>query len=458
MRCDEKFRLWAAGMASGLFALLLGGACAHQDSAGGVWVHDLDIRGNDTFSDRTLRKKLATVQTGWWPLASKKWFDAAALDIDLKRIPAFYADHGYFDARVVRHEVKERKDRQGKKTESVDVVIVVEEGKPTAIESVTLDGFPPGPTDERVRSLARSWGLRPGERVSYEDWSALKAKVEDRLKEDGYAYAKIAGTMSVDRDGRVAALAITAEPGPAVRLGETSIVGNGDIPARKLLNRVTWDAGDPYDPGDLATTQGRLYDLGVFSSVTVELPTEPTDRADVRINVTPGKLRELRLGGGAGAERQRQEVRLRADWTFSNFLGGLRKLRLRAKPAYVTIPAVTDVVRQGLAAETSAELTQPDIFGSNASLRALAGYDLMLTQGYEAHGPRAQLGVDRPFLRDRMVAGVAWNLQFLDFFDVNTDVFDPATTTLGFGFKNPYRLAFLEQFVQLDMRDRPTPS
>jgi translocation and assembly module TamA len=429
---------------------VLGATCAHQDAPGdGVWVHSLVFTGNKAISGRTLRAKLATTRTGWWPFAAKKWYDPAALDLDLKRIPALYADRGYFDARVADYQVKQRGAR------SVDITVAIEEGGPTQIEKVVIEGFPDPDQTRRIQNLAESWDLEPGAPVNYQDYTALKAKAEDRLKEDGYAYGKIAGDIAVDRDQHKATVTLKTIPGPVVYLRKTEIVGNDGIPLTHLERKIAWKPGDRYDPGALAATQGRLYDLGVFSSVRIELPPEPTPQADVRIHVTPSKLHELRLGGGLGVERQREEVRLRALWTFSNFLGGLRKLRLRAKPAYVVIPSIAQVERHGPAAELDAQLIQPDFLSANTTLRGLGGYDLMITEGYQAHGPRGQVALDRPFFRDHLQVAVNWNLQYLDFFNVNQDVFDPTRTTLGFGFRDPYRLAFLEEVFQLDLRDRP---
>jgi outer membrane protein assembly factor BamA len=436
----RAFRLWTT-------FLLVG--CAHGEEQGGVWVHDLAFEGNNAIATGVLREKLATTRTGWWPFAPKRWYDAAALDLDLKRVSALYADRGYFDARVADHRVTPRTP------DSVDITIVVEEGKPTRITSLALRGFPGSEETSRLQKRAQTLGVKPGAIVDYESYGELKAAAQDRLKEAGYAYGKVTGDIAIERDRHTAVITLAADRGPLVRLGHTSIEGSGGLPAWKLQHRVTWNEGDRYDPGDIATTQGRLYDLGVFSSVRIELPPEPTERADVAIKVRPGKLRELRLGGGAGLDRQRQEVRLLGVWTFSNFFGGLRKLRLRLKPAYVAIPGIFQVERRGPAAEADAQLTQPDLFGSEVYLRGTAGYDLTITEGYQAHGPRAQLGIDRPFWRSRVQAGIAWNLQYLRFFDIVTEVFDPETTSLGFGFQNPYRLAYLEEFAQLDLRDHP---
>jgi outer membrane translocation and assembly module TamA len=189
--------------------------------------------------------------------------------------------------------------------------------------------------------------------------------------------------------------------------------------------------------------------------VRVELDPEPQERPDITIRLLPGKLHELRLGGGVGFERQRQEVRARAEWTLRDFLGGLRTLRLRIRPAYVVIPSVSDPAQSGVAAINDLTLKQPDIFKSSITAQALVGYDLGIAEGYQYQGPRAQLALERSFFHDRVTGGASWTFQYLDFFNVNPFVFNPVTTPLGFGFQSPYRLGYLEQSVIFDIRDNP---
>ena len=445
---ERVVRLCPGKLPLALAMMVIGTGCAHDDLATGVWVHDLRIEGNHAFSDGAIAGKLATQKTGWWPFASKKWFDSAAFDLDLKRVDAFYADHGYFDARVVDHQVK----KIDGKPDAVDVVIKVQENSPTNIGAVRVQGLPPR-EDARAHKDAASFAVVTGKRFDYPDYSGLKETLTERLKDDGYAYGSVEGGVSVDRDRHVADVTYDGKPGPRVRMGKTTIEGEGGIPAWKLYRRVAWNEGDVYSPADLAATQGRLYNLGVFSSVRVDLPPQPTDVADVVVHVNPGPLREMRLGAGLGADRSLEQVRLRGEWTFSNFLGGLRKLRLRVLPAYVVIPAVTDVQRSGFAGETDVQITQPDVFATDVVVHALAGFDLGISEGYQYYGPRGQLGGERAFLRNRLLLGASWNLQYLNFFNVDQDVFGGASDRF-FGFKSPYRLAYVEAFGQIDLRDR----
>jgi translocation and assembly module TamA len=440
-------RQWLAVFVTTLATAVATASCAHDDIGTGVWVHDFRIEGNHALSTGAIRDRLATQATGWWPFAKKQWFDQAALDLDLRRIPAFYADHGYFDARVVGHEVKWRDSK------SVDIVITVQENSPTKIREVALQGFPSA-LQHQARKATRKWDVTPGTTFNYDDYAAAKSKLEEQQREAGYAYGTVAGEVRVDRDQHTADVSLEGHPGPRVRFGKTVVQGNGGIPPSAILNRLTWNEGDVFNPHDIATTQGRLYNLAVFSSVRLVLPEQPVEVADVRVEVSPGSLHELRLGAGLGVERVRQEVRARAEYTKANFLGGLRRLRIRVRPGYVVIPSVFDVQRKGVAAENDIQLTQPDIFGTRWSAHGLIGYDVGIDYGYQNYGPRAQVGIDRPFFRDRLLAGGSWNLQYLTFFNVDQAVFNTASSGF-FGYENPYRLAYVEGFAQIDLRDRP---
>ena len=423
-------------------------ACAHPEADGRRWVRGVRIEGTRALSAGELREGLVTQATSWLPFTETKWFSDTSFELDLRRIVALYAERGFYGARIVRHAV----ERQAKN--AVSVRIVVDEGTPTRVLRVLVDGLPELPRDDRTR-LVRVLPLREGRILDYRDYEKAKERLKLELRDRGYAYARVTGEVLVDRSRAEAVVRLVAQPGPEVRFGRARLVGHGEIPAALVLRKLLWSPGQRFHPELLVRSTTRLHELEVFSSVRLELPARPTPVADVLITVAPGKLRRLRLGGGLGIERRRQEVRLQAEWTLRNFLGGLRTLRLRAKPAFVVTPAVWDVQRTGPAVETDVTLTQPDLLGSGITVHGLVGYDLGVHEGYRYHGPRTRIGAERPFWRDLLRIGLSWNLQYFDFFDIDSAVFNPAVTPLGLGFKDPYRLAWLEQVAELDLRDNP---
>ena len=435
---------WITLTCLGLVAL---GGCAHEAAQGRRRIHRLELRGNRHFSAGTLEDGLALQQTGWWPFARKHYFDVGTLTRDRKRIVAFYDRHGYFDARVVDDEVRPR----GRDT--VDITITIDEGAPTRITEVKVNGLAAVP-EKLARRIHAKLPCQAGKIFDYNAFTAAQTFLLTELRERGYAYAKVDGKAFVNRQEHTAVIELASDPGPLVHFGALRVEGHGRIPAYAIRHRMTFTPGDVYRPRELERSETRIYDLGVFSSVALKLPEAPTPTADVAVQVAPAlRLRELRAGGGLGIERQREEVRLRGDWTLRSFLGGLRTLRLSLKPAYVVLPTITDVKRQGFAAASEAQLIQPDLFATALTVQGRVGFDLGIQEGYQYYGPRGEVGVERSFFGDRLRLTASWALQYLTFFNIDPVAFNPLTTPLGFGFTNPYRLAYLHEAVELDLRD-----
>src|SRR5262249_14963434 len=153
------------------------------------------LSGNKSFPDSAILDRLATRRTSHWPFAAKRWFDDEALDVDLDRVKAFYAAHGYFDAKVIAHEVKDRPNG------SVDVSLTVEEGQPTRIDEIELDGLVDLPVARGGSRMTRL-PIHAGDIFVHDQYLAAKQGLLVRLKEGGYAYAKVEGDVAVDRDKR----------------------------------------------------------------------------------------------------------------------------------------------------------------------------------------------------------------------------------------------------------------
>lgn len=434
-----------------LLAALLAAGCA-KPRPDQKLIKEVRLAGVRSLKKDALLDGLETQRTGWWPFADKHYYEPSVLDRDIRRVERYYAGHGFFDARVTRREVSELPGGR-----EVKVKLTVDEGKPAllgAVKLTGLDGLDPGLRAKVTEKL----GLTAGQRFSHETYGAAKGALRQRLEQAGYAYAEVAGKVLVNRRAREVRIELQATPGPRVRFGETRVEGNGAIPGDKLLRLVTWKEGALYDPGEVNRTRARLFNQQLFASVSINLPKTPTSEADMQIQVTPTKLRELRLGVGFGFEKKRHEVRLSGRWILRNFLGGMRTLELRLRPAWVALPTIWSAERQGPAVDAEIKLSQPDIFSTRVTAFAAVGYELGLHEGYRFHGPKLQLGADRSFLADYLRAGVSYNFQFLDFFDLvelaeGQNPTGETGTLLLLGAPDPYALAWFEEFLQLDLRD-----
>ena len=64
--------------------------CASQQKKQAPVVRDLRIEGNQAISSRQIQKKILTAKTGWWPFATKQYFDPVSWEADLRRIVRLY--------------------------------------------------------------------------------------------------------------------------------------------------------------------------------------------------------------------------------------------------------------------------------------------------------------------------------------------------------------------------------
>src|SRR3954447_10921024 len=74
-----------AGLRLLAFAVVAVG-CASQQKKQAPVVRDLRVEGNQAISSRQIRKKILTEKTGWWPFATKQYFDPVSWEADLRRI------------------------------------------------------------------------------------------------------------------------------------------------------------------------------------------------------------------------------------------------------------------------------------------------------------------------------------------------------------------------------------
>jgi outer membrane protein assembly factor BamA len=437
---------------AGIVVLIaLASACAHDRDASRPWVRTLVLHGVRHVDERDLRRHLVTVATERVVWAKKKPFDPFALALDTATIAAYYRAHGFFDARVVSTDVNPA-DRPN----AVNVELFVDEGAVTKISRVKVDGL--DVIGDEAKPVFRNLDLRKGQIFDHARYEAEKGEMRQRLKTLGYAWAEVQGDVVVDRDRHVADVTLKTDPGAKAFVRNVEVQGAFDVDRHLLIKHSLLRPGQLVTPEALERARTKLYNLGFLSTVRVgyEHNAAHPDEADVTLAVAEGPVNEWRFGAGLTLELQRSEFRGRAEYTRYHWLGGLRRLRLRAEPAYVFVPAFWKPIKQGPAATVEAELTQLDLGLPPDELHAVAGYDLGVEYAFQYHGPRAQLGYSRNFFHDRLQVGVGYDYQYLLFFGVDPALLaDRALSARDYGWVDPYRLSWLEQAVTLDLRDQP---
>jgi len=433
-------------------------------------IADVTISGNDNVDDDDILDGLANRGPEGLLRRVYRRLDRLALEQDIARIEAYYARRGFFSAKVIGTDIKPDDDK------SVNVTFRVKEGEPTRVVGLSIIGL-----SKLLRGSSnldfREAPLRPGEVLRHDRYLEFKAWMLGWLAHRGYPHAHIDGKLEVDRDAHTADIRLIVDDGPLTRFGKTEVKGLERVPESAVRNRLAWDPGQRFDPELLELTQGRLYQLGMFSAVRMDYDKEGRPRiSDIQIGLSEARPHELRLGGGLAIEggfsldNLRIEARQRTDYIMRGFLDPMTTLHLEARPAWEWNLAES---RNGPAGEATATIDRADLFLPRLVGNVTVGYQRDELEAYGSQGPLLRLGLTRPFINDHLQVGLGWRFRYLSFFklspaldgttpaqdpDAMEDPPDPAEvelrSTLGLD-QEPYRLGALEQTVAFDLRDQP---
>ena len=362
-------------------------------------VRDLSFSGNHALSSRDIEKQIATSSTGWWPMATKRYFDDAIWDADLRRIVRLYESRGYYQARIVRSSVTPRPHN------GVALQVEIDEGQPTRVSAVDIAGLD-GLSEVDRRVALENPAVAVGKPFTEHGWASLKGSLHDRLRNRGYAEIAVDGKALVDVETRQAALDVAVRPGQRYRFGELQIdTGGGKAISPDWIReevRLAISPDEVFSADALVEAQRRLIGMGVLGAVRVEpgTPDPATLRVPVKITTSEAPLHTLSFGGGVRIDQIRNEGRVIAEWSNRNFLGGMRRLTLHGEAGWAFLPGIYDFIRSssptrnGPIARLRGEFAQPRLFG-RASLRELTQLELehTLEQTYDATAARLGNGI-----------------------------------------------------------------
>lgn len=399
---------WRVAALIGLLATVIG--CAAKPIPKGKLIKRVDVIGADKVSERTVANSIATTGTsrifggtlkdvpllGLLDAYTVEYavYDRLVLERDLLRVRRLYQARGFYDVEVRAGRVIELP------TGEVRVEIVVQEGQPVSLGRVEMD-YPDREEKPELNAelleLLQEYQAEPkasGEarpRWNEDRYDEMKSRLARLLADEGYAYAKVEGTVEVDLPRRKADVKFTIDPGPFCTFGDLELddAQLGEIPRRTVVGAIAIEPNTPYSASKLEIAQYALADLQVFGSIEVQaLRTKPAregepqpklvTRIPVKVSLQPVKLQEI--NGGVGAEfGSLIDGHASIGYANRNFLGGLRRLSTTLEGSVIPFPLrledvvkdpqVTDVIPE---AGLRLDLRQPGFLERRTSLLASA--------------------------------------------------------------------------------------
>lgn len=273
-----------------------------------------------TFSPEVLK--------GIIPLEEEKPFNANLLSDSRESIIRFYNALGYLQADVT--EIKKEFKEDG--TE-LYVEFIVNEGPQTTIKEINITGNKAIETAE-IRSVIH---LRETDPYNVIDVGDARYAIQNLYRRYGYLEARVDVETIID-NGMAFINFYIEEDKPSI-IGKVIIRGNRKTRDKIIRREVTLKEGDPFNYEELLRIKQRLYNLGLFDEVSIEiLEPEPSavkeDRIarDMLITLREGKAGAVEIGLGYG---DYERFRGSFDISYSNLGGYNRRIGFRVNGSSV---------------------------------------------------------------------------------------------------------------------------
>jgi outer membrane protein insertion porin family/translocation and assembly module TamA len=285
-------------------------------------VTHITFTGNTHFSSGKLRQAMATKQPPRLPpWAHGEPYNPPTLEADLLRLKKFYFDRGFLEAKARLQKMDEDPAQR-----KVRIVIALEEGEPTLVVSVSLDGTIP-PELPAAPALLATIPLRPQQRISKEDFDQSKTLLLTRLHNAGYARAEIVPRTEVDSEQHTAVVTFTLVPGAQTVFGRINIHGEQQVEERAIRHQLTIHEGQRFSDKALTASTDAIYNLGMFQAVTPRAlnPEAADEPLDVEFEVIERKSHSLQFGLGYSTT---EGLHTEGQWTYRNLFRGAQQLTL----------------------------------------------------------------------------------------------------------------------------------
>jgi outer membrane protein assembly complex protein YaeT len=335
------------------------------------------LEGNETVSDKDLKKELSIKLPSFWPpWGEPPVFRLQDLEYDIDRLKIYYRKQGFYHTKITPEIV------YGPGGE-VDVTLNIVEGPWVKVTDVKVEVA--GPVN--LSDLEDDWPLEVGDRFTEKGYDDLKNLYLNYLPNHGYPKVKVTGRVALDEEKNTAKISLTVNPGPLCYFGPVNIkdLEKLETPEAAIREKLTFKVGDLFKLDELFKSQRKLYATDLFNSVVLapeQVPAQETS-IPILVELEEKKKRSIKVGLGYGDE---DLVRARLGFRYRNLWGGGRVLDLDARYS-------------ALGYLFSELFTNPVVFGSRFDFVNQSGARRRELPGFtdQAYFTQSRLETDLPY-------------------------------------------------------------
>ena len=276
-------------------------------------ITQMDIVGNQAFSDATLRDQFNLDTGGWmsWYTKSDR-YSRTKLNADLEALRSFYLSRGFLEFRIDSTQVTMSPNKQ-----DMAIAINISEGERYVISGVKLEGNYLDRDDE-FKALVK---IAVGKPYNAETVAETTKAFTDYFGKFGFAFARVEAKPQIDRRNNRVQFVLQAEPSRRAYVRRIQVAGNDRTRDEVIRREFRQLEAAWYDSDKIRLSRDRVDRLGFFTQVnveTVEVPGAP-DQVDLLFTVAEKPTGSISLGAGfSSAEKVTLSFGIRQENAFGS--------------------------------------------------------------------------------------------------------------------------------------------
>lgn len=310
----------------------------------GLTINKIKFNGNTAFTDAELKllmelseKKNIIIRTVSGTSESSRYSEYV-LQRDLNRIINFYKTEGYVHAKIDSFHVDFKEENEEEDAGFANIIIYLSQGNPIHIASIEMQLELQDTTyiknaKQIIDKLKQNIRKLENRRFRDEDLNLAKATIINAFNNRGYPFATIKPLPVLKAEANAVNIKFIVQPGLRILIGEIEIIGNGKVPKSLIRNQLSIATGQTYQAKRIHNSRQQIYNLGMFSVVTIKILTDrlENNRIPVQVIVKEAPRLTTKLGIGWGRD---DRFRTYTETTRLGFLGGARRQTLYLKHSY----------------------------------------------------------------------------------------------------------------------------
>ncbi|MEE4205460.1 MAG: outer membrane protein assembly factor BamA [Erythrobacter sp.] len=262
-------------------------------------VRQINVIGNEEFSDSQLRGEMVTKQSRWFRFfSSNTSYDPDRLAFDQQKLRQFYLTEGYADFRVVSAVAELTPDQ-----EDFIITYVVEEGERYRFGDVEVESQL---RDFDSESMSQRLPMQEGDFYNAKTVEDTVEQLTELAGRFGYAFADVQPRFQRDKDELEMNVTFILREAPRVYVERVDVNGNTLTQDKVIRREFRLSEGDAFNSLGVQRTTARINSLAYFQEnfEVNQVEGSAPDRIVLEANVEEQPTGELQFSAGFSSIEQ----------------------------------------------------------------------------------------------------------------------------------------------------------